>query len=157
MTGTLITRHAFRVFSGSCSTGFEAAYRSSTLAVRWMLGQTGSSDVLESWSVARSVDYEVSPGLGEAEPIVGTAAALIGVVVVLAVIFPGAHGADLVVATSLKRQVPATRTCVRLAPRRPIHVDEHAGDCHIRRAPLTTTLPWLPNSPGHCPSVIGLR
>ncbi len=121
------------------------------LAVRRALMRAGSADVPEHSAVVRSVGGIVSPGLGEAEPTVGATTALVGVMVVLSVVFPEAHGADLEVATSLKRQVPATRTCVRLASRRPIHVDEHAGNCRARSALLITTLPGLPDSSGRRP------
>lgn len=89
----------------------------------------GSTNVLEPSAVTCSVGGKVLPGLCEAEPAVGTAAALVGVMVILAVVFPEADGADLVVTPLFKRQVTTARTCVRLASRRPTHVDEHARDC----------------------------
>lgn len=125
--------------SGTCSPGCGAA-----LPVRRVLVQTGNADVLKPSMVARSKGSEVPPGLGEAETTVRTAAALVGVVVVLAVIFPKAHGADLEVATPLKRQIPATRTRIRLASRRPMHVDEHTSDCRVPSGPATRAMPFTP-------------
>jgi hypothetical protein len=80
-------------------------------------------------AVAGAVGGEVPACLGEAQTTVRTTAALIGIVVVLAVVFPEAHRADLEVAPLFKRQVTATRTAVRLTACKPAHIDEHTRDC----------------------------
>lgn len=80
-------------------------------------------------TVAGSVGSEVPTCLREAQTTVRTTATLIGIMVVLAVVFPEAHGADLEVPPLLKSQVTAARTRVRLTAGKSAHIDEHTRDC----------------------------
>jgi hypothetical protein len=80
-------------------------------------------------ALACSVRGEILTGLSETEAAIGPTAFVIGVVVILAVVLPEAHGADLVHATFAKGEVSAARTPVRLVPGRPVHVEEHALHC----------------------------
>jgi hypothetical protein len=64
-------------------------------------------------------------GLSETEAAVGPTACLIGVVIVLAVVLPEAHGADLVHAAFAEGEVSAARASIRLVAGRPAHVEEH--------------------------------
>lgn len=62
--------------------------------------------------VSGSHGTEVPAGLREAESAVRTAANPVSIMVVLPVVFPEAHGTDLVVGTLLSRQEAATATLV---------------------------------------------
>lgn len=133
----------FRRCYRSCSVDSDTGWPGSPLALsaEWVLMRMVSTDVLQPAAVTRSVVREVAPCLAEAEPSVGAAAGLIGVMIVLAVVFPEAHRADLVVPPLLKRQVTTARTRIRLTPWRSMHIDEHARDCCSWAAALQPTPP----------------
>jgi hypothetical protein len=74
---------------------------------------------------ACSVRGEIMTGLSETQAAVGAPAYFIGVVLILAVVLPEAHGADLVHAAFAEGEVSAARASIRLVAGRPAHVEEH--------------------------------
>lgn len=82
------------------------------------------SDVLQAPRVARADSGEVPAGVEQTQASVRAAAHAAGVVVVLAVVVPEAHRADLVVATPLQREEAAARARMRPSLRPSPHIDE---------------------------------
>lgn len=85
--------------------------------------------------VAGTHGVEVPTGLSQAQPAVRSATDPVGVVIVLAVVLPEAHGADLVEATLGKREVAAAWTPIGSAPGAAAHVDKGFGHGRILAKP----------------------
>jgi hypothetical protein len=81
--------------------------------------------VRESTPFAGSEDGEISPGLVQAQISVGTAANLIGIMLVLAVVLPEADRAHLIHASLIEGVISAASAGIWLASRWTSDVDEH--------------------------------
>ena len=86
---------------------------------------------LDAPPVAGTNGVEVPTGLSQTQPTVRSAAYPVGVVIVLAVVLPEAHGADLIEAALGKRQVATARTPIGPALWAAVHVDEGFGHGRI--------------------------
>ena len=85
---------------------------------------------------------DVPMGLSQTQPAARSAAYPGGVVIVLAVVLPEAHGADLVEAALGKRQVAAARTPIGPALRAAVHIDEGSGHSRILANPRCRRI-WI--------------
>lgn len=80
-----------------------------------MFVRGGWANMAHALRVASADRRIVAPRLGETERSVGATTDTVGVLVVLAVVFPETHRADLVSAPLAQRQEPAARARMRAA------------------------------------------
>lgn len=93
---------------------------------RWVFVRQGLAYERGTPLVTGSYGMEVPAGRREAEPAVRTASHAVSILVVLPVVLPEAHGADLEVAALIERQEATARTVVRTVLGLPVDVDERS-------------------------------
>lgn len=94
---------------------------------RWMLVGQRIADELGTPLVTGSHGMKVPTCLRKAQPAIRAAPDPVGILVVLPIVLPEAHGADLVAPALIERYEAAAGTAVRAVLGFPLNVDEGAG------------------------------